>query len=86
MVRLLPEEERIRRSRAIQAMHSEWTTEQLAAGVDGPTPDSEPAKSDYNQHVPDLEADADAEDEFWHGMDQISQESSPEVSHGSVAS
>lgn len=70
-VRLLPEEERIRRSRAIQALSAEWTAEQIAAGVDGPVPDDRPDGSDYNQHVPALEADAEAEDEFWRRMGEI---------------
>ena len=71
--RLLPEAERVRRSRAIQAFNREWTARQLAAGVDGPVPDGQPDVSDYNQHVPALEASAEAEDEFWQRMADIAE-------------
>lgn len=70
-VRILPPEEQRRRSRAIQKLDAQWTAEQIAAGVDGPTPNDRPEVSDYNQHVPALEADAAAEDEFWRRMDAI---------------
>lgn len=69
--RLLPYDERRRRSRAIQALDREWSARQVAAGVDGPVPDDRPAGSDYNQHVPALEASAEAEDEFWRRMAEI---------------
>lgn len=69
--RLLPLDERRRRSRATQALDSDWTARQVAAGVDGPVPDGSPAGSDYNQHVPALEASAKAEDEFWARMADI---------------
>lgn len=70
-VRLLPEDERRRRSRAVQILNAEWTARQLAVGVDGPVPDDRPDGSDYNQHVPALEASAEAEDEFWASMAAI---------------
>lgn len=70
-VRLLPEEERIRRSRAIQALDADWTAGQLAKGVDGPVPDDRPDGSDYNQHFPAMEASAEDEDEFWRRMGEI---------------
>lgn len=57
------------RSLAIQAVHAEWVAEQLAAGVDGPVPDDRPAGSDYNQHVPDLEADGAAQDDLFGRID-----------------
>lgn len=69
--RLLPEGERRRRSLAVQALNAEWTVAQLAKGIDGPVPDDRRDGSDYNQHVPALEADAAAEDEFWRRMDEI---------------
>lgn len=72
-VRILPPEEQRRRSLAIQALDAEWTRRRIAAGVDGPTPDDRPSVSDYNQHVPALESDAAAEDEFWRRMDAIRQ-------------
>jgi hypothetical protein len=64
-VRLLPDDERRAQSLAIQAAHAEWIARQLAAGVDGPTPADRPEPSDYNQHVPDLEAPPEAEDAYW---------------------
>jgi hypothetical protein len=64
MVRLLSEDAATRRSRAIEALHHEWAMRQIAEGVDGPTPEDRPEPSDYNQHVPDLEASIEAEDEF----------------------
>lgn len=70
-IRLPSEAERHRRSLAMQELHRQWTAQQLAAGVDGPVPDGSPAGSDYNQHVPALEASADAEDEFWRRMAAI---------------
>lgn len=70
-VRVLSDEERRDQSRAIQTAHAEWVAEQLAAGVDGPTPDDRPEPSDYNQHVPDLEASPEAEDAFWAKVDEV---------------
>jgi hypothetical protein len=70
-VRLLPDDERRRRSAAALVLHDEWVAGQLAEGVDGPTPADRPSVSDYNQHVPDLEASSGAEDEFWRGMAEI---------------
>lgn len=63
-VRLLSDEERARRSRAIAAAHADWAAEQIAAGVDGPVPDGRRDGSDYNQHVPDLEASGEALDDL----------------------
>ena len=60
-----PEAVRQERSRALQAAHADWAARQIAAGVDGPTPPDRKEPSDYNQHVPDLEADGAALDEFW---------------------
>lgn len=70
-VRLLPDAEIRRRAQAITALADEWTARQLAAGVDGPTPDDRPEPSDYNQHVPILEADGAAQDEFFARLDEI---------------
>jgi hypothetical protein len=52
------------RSRALRAWHDQWAAGQIADGVDGPVPDDRPDPSDYNQHVPDMEADGEAQDEF----------------------
>lgn len=71
MVYLLPDDEIRRRARAITAFNEEWTARQLAAGVDGPTPDDRPEPSDYNQHVPILEAPAAAQDEYFARLDEI---------------
>lgn len=70
-VRILPEAERRRRARAIRALDAEWTAAQVAAGVDGPTPDDRPSPSDYNQHVPQLEASGAALDEYFDRLDEI---------------
>lgn len=70
-VHILPPEEQRRRSVAIRALSQEWTSGQLAKGVDGPVPDDRPDGSDYNQHVPAMEASAEDEDEFWARMDEI---------------
>lgn len=75
-VRILSEEAATRRSRAISALHQEWATRLIAAGVDGPTPDDRPDPSDYNQHVPDLEAAVADEDEFHARLAQILAETS----------
>lgn len=71
MVRLLSDEAATRRSRAISELHHEWATRQIADGVDGTTPADRPEPSDYNQHVPDLEASVAAEDEFHDRLRQI---------------
>lgn len=71
MVYLLPDDEIRRRAQAITALNEEWTARQLAAGVDGPTPDDRPEPSDYSQHVPILEADGAAQDEYWARFDEI---------------
>jgi hypothetical protein len=63
-VRLDPIEVRRARSRALAAAHTDWVAGQLAAGVDGPTPDDRTEPSDYNQHVPDLEASGEALDDL----------------------
>lgn len=67
-VRVLSDEERRAQSRAIQTAHAEWVAQQLADGIDGPTPADRPEPSDYNQHVPDLEAPPAAEDQFWNAV------------------
>jgi hypothetical protein len=69
-VRLLSEEEQIRRSRAIQAVHAQWAAEQIAKGVDGPVPPGRPDGSDYNQHFPDMEASPEDEDDFWRRVNE----------------
>lgn len=70
-VHVLPVEERRRRSRALQALHADWAARQIAAGVDGPTPPGRKTPSDYNQHVPDLQADGVALDELFDGVAAI---------------
>lgn len=52
------------RSSALNAAHTAWALGQVAAGVDGPAPTGSPDPTDYNQHVPDLEASGAAEDAF----------------------
>lgn len=42
--------------RRIWAAHVQWIRGQVAKGVDGPVPDGRVDGSDYNLHVPDLEA------------------------------
>lgn len=73
MVHVLPADERRRRSRAIQALHADWAAWQIAQGVDGPTPPDRKEPSDYNQHVPDLEADGQALDELFAGIRRITE-------------
>jgi hypothetical protein len=70
-VQILSEEERRRRGNALQQLHYDWATGQADAGVDGPVPPGRKDPSDYNQHVPDLEADGTALDEFFAGVDRI---------------
>jgi hypothetical protein len=55
----------------MRALHEEWAGGQIAVGIDGPTPADRPDGSDYNQHVPDLEAPVVAEDAFWRRVDDI---------------
>lgn len=55
---------RAERQRALARFSDEWTAEQLAASVDGPVPPGRKAGSDYNQHVPIMEAPVTAQDEF----------------------
>lgn len=55
---------RAERLRALAAWHADWFAAQLVAGVDGPVPADRPEPSDWNLHVPDLRAAADAEDAF----------------------
>jgi hypothetical protein len=69
-VRIYSPEEQRARSRALQAVHADWADRQIAAGVDGPTPPDRKEPSDYNQHVPDLEASGEALDEFWARADE----------------
>lgn len=70
-VRILPPDEQRRRSQAIQELDAEWTAQQIAAGVDGPVPDDRKDGSDYNQHVPALEANGAALDEYFARLDEI---------------
>lgn len=60
-----------RRAREMEQLHFEWSGEQITAGVDGPVPPGRKSPSDYNQHVPDLEADGAALDEFHNRARQI---------------
>lgn len=57
-------EDHARRQQALYDLHQEWCARQVAAGVDGPVPPDRKDGSDYNQHVPDLESDGAAMDEF----------------------
>lgn len=59
-----PTEEDRQRARDLHAWHDDWSGQQIAAGVDGPVPPGRKSPSDYNQHVPDLEASGSAQDEF----------------------
>ena len=63
--RLDPPAEQRRRSRAIQQIDHDWTLEQVAIGVDGPVPPGRPEISDYNLHVPQVEAGGAALDDFF---------------------
>jgi hypothetical protein len=51
--------------------HEQWVLEQVAAGVDGPVPDDRPEGSDYNLHVPDIEASGSELDRFHERARQI---------------
>lgn len=59
------------RQRALFAWHDEWSGEQIAAGVDGPVPPGRKQPSDYNQHVPDIEAPGAEQDRFHDRAKQI---------------
>ncbi len=52
------------RSLALYEAHTGWALAQVAAGVDSSVPAGRLSPSDYNQHVPDLEASGAAEDAF----------------------
>ena len=52
------------RQRELADWHADWFALQVADGVDGPVPDSRKVPSDYNLHVPDLEAPGSAQDEL----------------------
>lgn len=47
---------RRRRQGRLYDWHAEWFAGQVAKGVDGPVPTDRPVESDYNLHVPDLDA------------------------------
>lgn len=68
---MLSDAEQRQQARALQAHHADWAARQIAAGVDGATPADRPEPSDYAQHVPDLEADGAALDEFFDGLRDI---------------
>lgn len=63
--KLYPEEKRRARSRAILAGYETWVDGQLAAGADGTVPVGRPEPSDYNLHVPVMEADGAALDDLF---------------------
>jgi hypothetical protein len=69
-VMLYPEEERRRRSLAVGEAFDKWNREQIAAGLDGPVPAGRPDGSDYNQHVPLMEASAAAMDDLQHRLNR----------------
>lgn len=52
------------RSRVIAAVNHGWVEDMLALGLDGPVPPGRPRPSDWNQHVPEIEADGAAWDDF----------------------
>lgn len=64
-------EDRRARSRELLALHDGWVDQQLADGLDGPTPPGRRNPSDYNQHVPDLEASGEALDGFWSAAEAV---------------
>lgn len=47
-----------------------WQREQIAAGVDGPVPPGRKKVSDYNLHVPLMEASGEAMDDLQRRMDR----------------
>lgn len=51
-------------SQMIEDAHLEFVRAQVAKGVDGPVPPDRPPGSDYNQHVPDAEANGVDMDAF----------------------
>lgn len=53
------------RSRRLLAWNQQWTQQQLRRGVDGPVPEGRKEGSDYNQHVPMMEASGAAQDVFF---------------------
>ena len=53
------------RARRLSAWNQEWTQQQLRRGVDGPVPPGRKDPSDYNQHVPMMEASDVAQDLFF---------------------
>lgn len=61
-VRIDPPARQRARSIAIGKINHAWVIEQVAAGLDGPVPPGRPTPSDYNQHVPELEASGEALD------------------------
>jgi hypothetical protein len=63
-------EERIARSLAVGDVYSGWVKKQLVAGVDGPVPAGRRDGSDYNQHVPLMEADGAAMDDLFRRIGQ----------------
>ena len=70
-VRIDPPQAQRARSLAIAAAHRAWVLGQLAAGFDGPVPPGRPEPSDYNQHVPDLEAPGEALDALAHAIAEV---------------
>jgi hypothetical protein len=69
-VRIDPPDVARARSLAIADAHAAWVAGEIAAGLDVPVPDDRPAGSDYNQHVPDLEASGVALDMFALAVDE----------------
>lgn len=61
----------IRQSIALGKLHDEWVDEQLARGDVPFNPEGRPEGSDYSQHYIDLEAPAEALDEFQRRADEI---------------
>lgn len=57
---------------AVLRAHLQWQREQVEAGVDGPVPPERRGKrSDYNLHVPAMEASGEALDELERRIDEI---------------
>lgn len=59
-----PDADQRRQLSKLQRLHHGWSGGQVNAGVDGPVPAGRPAGSDFNQHVPDLDAPGSAQDAF----------------------
>lgn len=55
--------ERAERMRQLNLLHTAWVDGQQRADVPF-EPNGRPTGSDYNEHTPDLEADAKAQDDF----------------------